>query len=219
MASAVRWLSPVIMAVWSPIPCSSRMASTESSFSVSATATTPARVPLIATNMAVLASFSSRTSSASRGAGSKPCSPNSRREPTSTRSASTEAITPLPRTAWKSCGSHSISPCASAFSTMARPSGCSLPRSAEAARRNSAASSKDTSPGRGSSGGSAPSPRLNSDAPAPTPAATAISGLGICDLTGEVSTWRLTTTSVTSGLPLVMVPVLSKMTILTSLNV
>ncbi len=173
MASAVRWLSPVIMAVSRPIWCNSWIAATESSFSVSATAMTPARRPSTATSMAVLASSSSRRSVSSNSAGSGQCSSISLREPTSTRSPFTEAMTPLPRTAWNSCGSARVIPSTLARSTIARPRGCSEPRSAEAAACSTVLSSQPCT----------------------------------------------ATTSVTSGLPLVMVPVLSKTTTRTSFSV
>ncbi len=141
MASAVRRLSPVIMATLMPRRCSSATALAEVSFRVSATATTPAALPSTATNIAVLPSCSNRSASATKRSSVTFRSAISLRLPSRMIRPSCCASTPWPGIASNRVASSSVIPRALAPLTMASPSGCSEFFSATAARRSTSASS------------------------------------------------------------------------------
>ena len=168
-ASALRWLSPVIITMSRPSWRSSAIASLAPGFTVSATAMTPIARPSSATAIAVFPAACSRSRSASSPARATPWASISLGLPTMTAWPATEAWTPKPPSAWNCRGSSRRNPLSRAALTMARPKGCSEPRSALAARLSSSSEA-------------------------------------------SLST---ATTSVSSGSPRVMVPVLSSATTLT----
>ena len=181
-ARAVRSWSPVIITGSSPTALIRAMASRASSLTGSAMATRPTTVgrpPSVATptSTTVLASACKRSKSARTGVRSAPRSAKKAGLPTKTVCPSKRASTPRPGSARKSCTPARAILRRRAWSTMARPRGCSEAFSTLAASLNT----------------------VSSPAPAPLGEGTA-------------------RTSVTSGLPLVIVPVLSNSTWVTSLK-
>ena len=136
IASAVRRLSPVRIAVSSPIRLSAATASRAWGFSVSAQATRPASAPSTATSIAVLPSDSSAWSRPSSPAVSSPRRAMSRRVPSRIFRPRQSASTPWPGMAWKESGRATSRPRSRAARTMASPSGCSEATSATAAQRS-----------------------------------------------------------------------------------
>ena len=134
------------------------MASGVVSFTGSATATRPAISPSSTTNMTV--SPSSRRALA-LAVNAPASSPNSRiiaKLPSATALPSTTPLTPLPVTASKSRASSILTSRSSAPLTIASAKGCSDPRSSDAARRKTSASSW---PGCGSTSTSRGLPSVN----------------------------------------------------------
>src|SRR3989442_448240 len=140
MASAVRRLSPVSMMTSIPIAFSERTASIECSFNVSATAITPATRPSTARIIAVLPASSIAWRTDSAASTGIPALTMSDRFPIRIRCSPMAARTPWPGIASKSLGSSSLTPFATAAWTIASPSGCSEPFSADAASRRISAS-------------------------------------------------------------------------------
>src|SRR6202163_1071024 len=139
--SAVRRLSPVTMAVRTPISFRRATASFADGRISSATATMPARAPPTTTYTGVLAS-PARPAVRSRKSGGNEIfiSVSSASFPTKTSVPSTVARTPLPVTASKVVAAGTLSPRAAAPSTIARANGCSDAASADAAARMSRSS-------------------------------------------------------------------------------
>ena len=108
-------------------------AAAASGFSVSATAISPETRPSTATNMGVLPCSASRSAASPRPSSAQARSSIKRRLPINTRAPATSASMPWPGRASKTPWSTSSRPAALARSTIASPSGCSDPRSAEAA--------------------------------------------------------------------------------------
>ncbi len=115
----------------------------------------------------------------------------SRRLPTSTRQPSTTAIIPCPATASNCSGDDRVNPRISAARTIACPSGCSLPRSALAARRS--ASNSD----------------MTADGRPPTAARSDVVLRSAVGRRPSAVAATFVMTSVTAGSPRVIVPVLS----------
>ena len=136
-AFAVRGLSPVIITTSSPRSCRARIATAESGRTVSATATSPAGRPSMATYIGVLPSSASRSAWASSSPVAMSASRSSRALPMSSSRASTVARTPLPVTESKVVTAGRSRPLSRAPATMAPASGCSLSTSAAATRRSS----------------------------------------------------------------------------------
>ena len=156
-ASAVCRLSPVIITTSRPRRRIASTAERDSGFTWSATATRPAKRPSTAANIGVFPSPASRAASASA-----PCIATSRERrsrafPRSRARPSTRASIPCPAIALNPVASVSATPRSDAPRTMASPSGCSLPRSADATKRRSSAS---PTPSAGRTSVSAGSPRV-----------------------------------------------------------
>jgi len=163
MASAVCRLSPVIITTSRPSLRRSAIASRDSGFTVSATATRPADTGDLlscaarATIIAVLPPACSRAMPCCSASIAMPSFWMKRGLPTRTGRSSTVARMPKPLTALKAWGSTTRSPRAAPASTIARPSGCSDPRSALAARCRTSSS---VQPGAGMMSVSAGWPRV-----------------------------------------------------------
>ncbi len=220
MASAVRRLSPVIIATSMPSRLSSRTARTEVSFSVSATATRPRGRPSTATNITVFPSPSSRSASGSSPSRETPRSAISLRFPRRTAAPLRLASTPWPGTAWKLSAACTSMPRAAAPRTIASPRGCSEFFSAAAARRRTSSelpSAATTSVTEGSplvrvpvlsktttctfavvSTASAPLNRMPNSAPLPVPA---IIALGVASPTAQGQEMTRTVTEMSSARP------------------
>jgi|GEM_PF-3854300 len=144
-ASAVVRLSPVIITSSMPSSWSWRIASGVLSLTGSATPRRPATTPSSATNMTVWPSL--RSSSALFAGDSDGAARSSTRArlPTTTARPPTRPAMLLPVTDSKPSASSRSMPRSSAPWTMAAPSGCSLERSSEAARRRNEVSSSSPS--------------------------------------------------------------------------
>src|SRR3990172_3245836 len=220
MASAVRRLSPVIIATSMPSRFSSRTARAEVSLSVSATATRPRARPSAATNITVLPSPSSRSASGSSPSTATLRSAISFRLPRSTAAPSRLASTPWPGTAWKLSAARTSMPRAAAPRTIASPRGCSEFFSAAAASLSTSSdvsSTASTSVTEGSplvsvpvlsstttwtlavaSIASAPLNRMPNSAPLPVPA---IIALGVARPTAQGQEMISTVTEISSASP------------------
>ncbi len=125
--------------------CSSATTPAASPRTLSASAMPPASVPLTASSMTVFPCASNSRIVA-------PCLTSMPRAcmsawlPRATSSPFTDAVTPCPPTALKSCGGLESMPISAARRNTARASGCSEPRSALAANRRMSASDNAASP-------------------------------------------------------------------------
>ena len=118
----------------------------------------PASAPSTTTNIAVWPSARSASARAAASPGAIPSSSSNARLPSAAGRPSTRPTTPLPVRDSNASGDASAIPRAPAPSTMAAASGCSLPRSSEAATRSRSASFQPPS---GTTDASAGLPRVS----------------------------------------------------------
>ena len=140
-ASAVAVLSPVTIHTCRPRAFSWATASAASGLTVSATVTRPARAPSTATYIGVPPAAAARAASPASGAVSTPRLAMCAWLPTATLVEAMVALMPCPGWAAKSVAGCRARPRSRAAVTMASPTGCSLPTSAEATRASSSSDS------------------------------------------------------------------------------
>ena len=141
-ASAVLRLSPVSMTTENPSALSPATTEAASSFNVSAMPRTPAAAPSMATPIRVHPSPESLSALSFKEFKGTPLSSRSFRLPARTVRPATTARTPSPPKARNPSGSAGLMPSSAAFSSTARPRGCSERFSAEETQKRRFPASK-----------------------------------------------------------------------------